>query len=62
MAVEDEDEIFVEPDRHEAARPMRVVVDKNGCTWLCDADVNEKKDLKEQGCWRCDALAFTRDD
>ena len=35
------------------ARPMKVVVAKDGCTWLCDADVDETKDLKEQGCWRC---------
>jgi hypothetical protein len=41
---------------------MRVVVAKDGCTWLCDADVDETKDLGEQGCWRCGDLAFTRND
>ena len=45
-----------------AARPMKVVVAKDGCTWLCDADVDESKDLKEQGCWQCGDLPFTRDD
>ena len=62
MAVDDGDENVVEPESYKAARPMRVVVDDNGCTWLCDADVNDEGDLKEQGCWRCDELAFTRDD
>jgi hypothetical protein len=46
----------------DTARPMKVVVDDDGCTWLCDAGVNKSKDLREQGCWRCDELAFTRDD
>jgi hypothetical protein len=41
---------------------MKVVEDDDGCTWLCDADVDERKSLKEQGCWRCGDLAFTRDD
>ena len=62
MEAKDEDTVFVGPESHKAARPMRVVVDDNGCTWLCDADVSEDRDLKEQGCWRCDELAFTRDD
>jgi hypothetical protein len=47
---------------HKAARPMKVVVDKNGCRWLCDADVDTSKDLASQGCWRCAELAFTRND
>jgi hypothetical protein len=54
--------LYVGPVPHKAARPMRVVVDKDGCTWLCDAGVDENEDLKDQGCWRCDELAFTRDD
>ncbi len=45
---------------HEAARPMKVVVDESGCNWLCDSDVDAKGDLKAQGCWRCSEMAFTR--
>ena len=47
---------------HKAARPMKVVEDTDGCTWLCDADVDESKNLRNQGCWRCDEIPFTRDD
>jgi hypothetical protein len=56
------DTVYVGTEPHHAARPMKVVVDDRGCRWLCDADVDESKDLKEQGCWRCGDLAFTRDD
>lgn len=41
---------------------MRVVVDKDGCTWLCDVDIDENGNLKEQGCWNCKDVAFTRND
>lgn len=47
---------------HKAARPMKVVADRNGTMWLCDKNVDEDKALKEQGCWQCGELAFTRDD
>lgn len=47
---------------HKAARPMKVVEDEDGRRWLCDADVDESEDLQNQGCWRCEDLAFTRDD
>lgn len=50
------------PEPHHAARPMRVVVDPDGIAWLCDANVEEKRDLESQGCWRCGDLAFTRND
>lgn len=50
----------VEP--HKAARPMKVIVDGEGCNWLCDANVDESKDLESQGCWRCSEVAFTRHD
>ena len=56
------DTVYVGTEPHKAARPMKVVVDDDGCTWLCDAGVDEGKNLKEQGCWRCADLAFTRDD
>jgi hypothetical protein len=62
MTVDGGDANCIGPESHKAARPMKVVVDVNGCTWLCDADVNVDGDLKEQGCWRCDEIAFTRDD
>lgn len=38
---------------HKLAKPLKVVKDSHGCTWLCDADVDENQDLAEQGCWRC---------
>jgi len=47
---------------HKAARPMKVVVADDGCTWLCDANVDERKNLEQQGCWRCSEVPFTRDD
>jgi hypothetical protein len=43
---------------HKAARPLRYFKDKDGYGWLCDKDVDPKKDLREQGCWRCDEMAF----
>jgi len=56
------DTVYVGLEPHHAARPMKVVVAEDGCTWLCDADVDESKGLKEQGCWSCGDVAFTRDD
>jgi len=47
---------------HKAARPLKVVTDKTGESWLCDKGVDEGGDLKAQGCWRCQDLAFTRND
>ena len=47
---------------HKPARPMKMVVDRDGTRWLCDKKVDEKENLEEQGCWRCGDLAFTRDD
>ena len=49
-------------EMHSAARPMKVVTDTDGCTWLCDRDVDENGDLEEQGCWRCSEVPFTRND
>ena len=62
MEVKHGDTLYVGTEAHKAARPMRVVVADDGCTWLCDAGVDETGDLKEQGCWRCDDVAFTRND
>ena len=49
-------------ESHHAARPMRVLQDKSGESWICDADVDSSGDLAEQGCWRCRDLAFTASD
>jgi len=43
---------------HVAARPLRYVKDREGNGWLCDNDVNPREDLRKQGCWRCDEIAF----
>jgi hypothetical protein len=47
---------------HPGARPMKVFLDDNRCTWLCDKDTDPDKGLEKQGCWRCSDLAFTRND
>ncbi len=62
MEVKHGDTLFVGPEPHKAARPMKVVVAETGCTWLCDINVDESKDLRDQGCWRCAELPFTRND
>jgi len=49
-------------ESHHAARPMKVIPDKSGEYWICDANVDPSGDLAEQGCWRCGDLAFTADD
>ena len=49
-------------ESHHAARPMKFVKDQNGEPWICDADVDPSGNLIEQGCWRCQDLAFTADD
>ena len=54
-------EIPVE-ESHHAARPMKVIPDKNGEYWICDESVDPSGNLAEQGCWRCGDLAFTADD
>jgi hypothetical protein len=40
------------------ARPLKYVKDRGGYGWLCDKEVDAKRDLREQGCWRCDEMAF----
>ena len=45
-------------DRHQAARPLEYVEDQKGDGWLCDKGVDVEGDLKAQGCWRCDEIAF----
>ena len=45
---------------HEAARPLVFFKDKNGHGWLCDKgkELDQDRDLRKQGCWRCDEMAF----
>ncbi len=47
---------------HPGARPMKVFVDDGGCWWLCDKGIDPSKGFEQQGCWRCEDLAFTRND
>jgi hypothetical protein len=47
---------------HPGARPMQFFIDKDGYWWLCDKRINSHKDFKKQGCWRCEDMAFTRND
>jgi len=47
---------------HPGARPMEVLLDEDGCMWLCDKGVDPRKAFEEQGCWRCRDLEFTRND
>lgn len=62
MDVRNGETLYVGREAHHAARPMKVVVATDGCTWLCDAGVDEARNLEEQGCWRCAELPFTRND
>jgi hypothetical protein len=43
---------------HRASRPLKFFRDADGNGWLCDKDIDPDKDLREQGCWRCDEMAF----
>jgi hypothetical protein len=43
---------------HTPVRPLRFVKDKDGNGWLCDKDVDVNRDLRKQGCWRCEDMAF----
>lgn len=45
---------------HPSARPMKVYVDDDGIMYLCDTDIDPSKPLKEQACWTCDQVQFTR--
>lgn len=45
---------------HPGIRPMRVYVDDDGIMYLCDTDIDPQKSLKEQACWTCDKVLFTR--
>ena len=45
---------------HPSARPMQVYVDDDGIMYLCDTDIDPNKPFKEQVCWTCDKVLFTR--
>ncbi len=45
-------------DIHKPARPLKYFKDKAGNGWLCDKGIDPDKDLRQQGCWRCDEMAF----
>jgi streptogramin lyase len=47
---------------HPGARPMQFIIDKDGCIWVCDKPVDPNKPLKDQACWKCKDMAFTRND
>jgi hypothetical protein len=44
--------------RHTPTRPIRYIRDEKGDGWLCDKRIDPKRNFKEQGCWRCDEMAF----
>jgi hypothetical protein len=56
MNEKNEQKFGMEP--HQAARPLKFVKDKDGNGWLCDANIDVNGDLKAQGCWRCEEMAF----
>jgi hypothetical protein len=45
---------------HPGARPMKVYVDGKGVMYLCDKDIDTNRPLKDQACWTCDQVLFTR--
>jgi hypothetical protein len=49
-------------ESHHPVRPLKVVTDNDGCSWICDANTDEASDLEAQGCWRCSEVQFTRND
>lgn len=53
-----EDKAEATTTTHVPARPMKFFKDKEGTGWLCDKDIDFAGDLRAQGCWRCDEIAF----
>jgi hypothetical protein len=45
---------------HPSARPMQVLVDDDGVLYLCDEDIDPNRPFKDQACWTCDQVLFTR--
>jgi len=55
---EPDDREAMTTDTHRPARPLKFFMDADGYGWLCDKDVDPGEDFREQGCWRCDQMAF----
>ena len=51
-------EDYTELYGHTASRPIKFFKDQDGNERLCDKNVDPQKDLRKQGCWRCDEMAF----
>jgi hypothetical protein len=45
-------------DTYKPARPLKFFKDTQGNGWLCDKGIDPGKDLKSQGCWSCEEMAF----
>ncbi len=43
---------------YKPARPLKYFKDKDSYGWLCDKGIDFQGDLRAQGCWRCDEIAF----
>ncbi len=43
---------------HIPTRPIKYIKDTDGYGWLCDKEADPFQNLREQGCWRCDEMAF----
>jgi hypothetical protein len=56
--MEQDTRIEASTDTHKPARPLKFVKDRDGNCWLCDKEVDTDGDLKAQGCWRCEEMAF----
>lgn len=41
-------------DTHQSARALEYFKDKEGNGWLCDKNFDPDKNLRQQGCPRCD--------
>ncbi len=54
----EDNRIGANTDTHTPARPLKYFQDKEGYGWLCDKDIDFDGDLRKQGCWRCDEMAF----
>jgi len=48
----------VTTETHKPARPLKFFKDKNDYGWICDRNIDPNQDLRGQGCWRCDEMAF----
>lgn len=59
---EDTQQLTTHYEPHRPARPMTIVKDERGDRWICDKGVDPTKGLREQGCWNCGEMAFSRDD